>query len=59
MFDHEALRRASAQYKTTLRETSCDDKNRKHMVDSTAEAVNVDQMMVQLDGGRDVELIFD
>ncbi len=46
MFDHEALRRASAQYKTTLRETSCDDKNRKHMVDSTAEAVNVDQMMV-------------
>ena len=28
MFDHEALRRASAQYKTTLRETSCDDKNR-------------------------------
>lgn len=46
MFDHEALKKASSRYTTTLRETSCDDKNRKYMVDSTAAAVNVDRMMV-------------
>lgn len=45
MFDHDALRRASSQYTTTLHETSLDDRNQRYMVESTVEAVNVDQMM--------------